>query len=263
MRRLRTLIAAGVLSVAGLTAGAHAAGDVPLPPAESWGHGGVNSFLSMFKTYDYKAAQRGFQVYKEVCSACHSLNHLSYRHLEQIGFTPEEVKAIAASVEITDGPNDEGDMFQRPGLPSDKFKHPFANTKAAAAANGGKAPPDLSLIVKARAHHEDYIHALLIGYGEVPEELEASFPEGANYNKYFPGHAIAMAQPLYDNGVTYTDGTNGTIDQQAKDVTTFLAWASEPNLDQRRRVGLMVVGFLIVFAGIMYAAKRRLWANVH
>ncbi len=261
MRRLRTLIAAGAMTIAGLTSTALASGDSPLPPAQTWAHGGVNSFLSFFKGYDYAAVQRGFQVYKEVCSACHGLHLVSYRNLTEIGFTEAEVKAIAATVEITAGPNDQGEMFTRPGLPADRFKNPFPNKQAAAAANGGKAPPDLSLIVKARAHHEDYIYALLTGYGEAPAGHELS--AGSNYNKYFPGHAIAMAQPLYDSGVTYTDGTAATIDQQAKDVTNFLAWAAEPKLEERRRVGLMVMLFLVFFAGIMYAAKRRLWSEVH
>ena len=153
MRRLRTLIAAGAMTIAGLTSTALASGDSPLPPAQTWAHGGVNSFLSFFKGYDYASVQRGFQIYKEVCSACHSLHLVSYRNLHDIGFNEAEVKAIAASVEITDGPNDQGEMFTRPGLASDRFKNPFPNKQAAAAANGGKAPPDLSLIVKARAHH--------------------------------------------------------------------------------------------------------------
>ncbi|MFV3075216.1 cytochrome c1 [Niveispirillum fermenti] len=261
MRRLRTLIAAGVLSIAGLTAGAQAAGDAPVPPAQNWGHGGVNSFLSFFKGYDYASVQRGLQVYKEVCAACHSLHLVAYRNLQEVGFTEEEVKAIAASVEITDGPNDEGEMFARPGLPADRFKNPFPNKQAAAFANGGKAPPDLSLIVKARAHHEDYIYGLLTGYTDAPAGFD--LPSGLAYNQYFPGHAIAMAQPLYDNGITYTDGTPATAAQQAHDVTTFLAWAAEPKLEERRRVGMMVMIFLVIFAGIMYAAKRRVWANLH
>lgn len=261
MRRLRTLIAAGALAITGLTGQALAAGDTPLPPAQTWAHGGVNSFLSFFKGYDYASVQRGFQIYKEVCSACHSLHLVSYRNLHDIGFNEAEVKAIAASVEITDGPNDQGEMFPRPGLPSDRFKNPFPNKQAAAAANGGKAPPDLSLIVKARAHHEDYIYAILTGYSEAPAGHE--LPPGGNYNKYFPGNAIAMAQPLYADGVTFTDGTKATIEQQAHDVTSFLAWAAEPKLEERRRVGLMVILFLVFFAGIMYAAKRRLWSEVH
>jgi len=261
MRRLRTLFVAGAMALAGLSSTALAAGNAPVPPAQTWAHGGVNSFLSFFKGYDYASVQRGFQVYKEVCSSCHSMHLLSYRNLHDIGFTEAEVKAIAAAQEITAGPNDQGEMFTRPGLPADRFKNPFPNAQAAAAANGGKAPPDLSLIVKARAHHEDYIHALLTGYTDAPAGFELS--PGANYNKYFPGHAIAMAQPLYDSGVTYTDGTAATIDQQAKDVTNFLAWAAEPKLEERRRVGLMVMLFLVFFAGIMYAAKRRLWSEVH
>ncbi|OYQ36433.1 cytochrome c1 [Niveispirillum lacus] len=261
MRRLRTLLAAGAMTIAGLTSTALAAGNAPVPPAQTWAHGGVNSFLSFFKGYDYASVQRGFQVYKEVCSSCHAMHLLSYRNLLDVGFTEAEVKAIAAAQEITAGPNDQGEMFTRPGLPADRFKSPFPNAQAAAAANGGKAPPDLSLIVKARAHHEDYIYALLTGYTDAPEGFELS--PGSNYNKYFPGNAIAMAQPIYENGVTYTDGTPATIEQQAKDVTNFMAWAAEPKLEERRRVGIMVILFLVFFAGIMYAAKRRLWSEVH
>lgn len=261
MRRLRNLIAAGILSVAGLTVGAQASGDVAVPPAQEWSHGGVNSFLSFFKGYDYAAVQRGFQVYKEVCAACHSMHLLSYRNLHDIGFNEEEVKAIAASVEVTDGPNDQGEMFTRPGLPSDRFKSPFANKQAAAAANGGKAPPDLSLIVKARSHFEDYVYAILTGYAEAP--ADAHIPPGGNYNKYFPGNAIAMPMPLFENGVTFADGTKATVPQMAHDVVTFLAWAAEPKLEERRRVGIMAITFLVVFAGVMYAAKRRVWADAH
>lgn len=260
MRRLRTLIAASVFSLAGLTGQALANESVALPTQE-WAHGGVNSFLSFFKGYDYAAVQRGFQVYKEVCSACHSMHLLSYRNLHDVGFNEEEVKAIAASVEVTDGPNDQGEMFTRPGTPADRFKSPFANKQAAAAANGGKAPPDLSLVVKARVHNEDYVYAILTGYGEAPAGHE--LPAGGNYNKYFPGNSIAMPQPLFENGVTYTDGTKATLEQQAHDVVSFLAWAAEPKLEERRRVGVMAMLFLVFFAGIMYAAKRRLWANVH
>jgi ubiquinol-cytochrome c reductase cytochrome c1 subunit len=259
MPSFRNLLLAAGVALAAVT-GAMAAGNAPVPPAQNWPHGGVNSFLGMFKPFDYHALQRGFQVYKEVCSVCHSMDLVSYRNLEQIGFTKEEVKAIAATVEVTDGPNDEGEMFSRPGLASDRFKNPFANKQAAASANNGKAPPDLSLIVKARAYHEDYIYAILTGYENPPAGVEV--PEGAHYNKYFPGHAIAMAHPLYDNGVTFTDGTKATIDQQARDVVQFLAWASEPHLMERRRVGVMTMIFLIVFAGVMYAAKRRLWSGV-
>ncbi len=261
MRRLRTLILAGVLGLTG-AAGALAAGDAPVPPAQEWSHGGVNSPFSMFKTFDRASLQRGFQVYKEVCSACHSMDLLAYRNLEEIGFTEEEVKAIAAQYEIQDKtPNDQGELVTRPGIPADHFKNPFPNKQAAAAANNGKAPPDLSLIVKARSHHEDYIYALLTGYAEAPADHPV--PEGTYYNKYFPGHAIAMAPPIYPDGITYGDGTKATVEQQAKDVTTFLAWAAEPHLESRRQTGIMVMLFLVVFAGLMYAAKRRVWADAH
>lgn len=259
MRRLRSLIVAGLLGLAG-TNGALAAESV-VPPHQEWAHGGVNSFLSMFKTFDYAAAQRGFQVYKEVCSACHSMDLVAYRNLTGIGFTEEQVKAIAAQYEIQDGPNDQGEMFTRPGLPADHFKKPFPNVQAAAAANGGKAPPDLSLMVKAREHFEDYVYAILTGYGEAP--ADHPIPDGTYYNTYFPGHAIKMPAPLFEDGVTYADGTKATIAQQAHDVVTFLAWAAEPHLVDRRSTGVKVILFLVVFAGIMYAAKRRVWADVH
>jgi len=264
MRRgFKSLIAAGLISVAGAfgATGALAAGGGPVPAGQDWAHGGVNSFFSFFSTFDRAQLQRGFQVYKEVCSACHGMGLVAYRNLEAIGFTDDEVKAIAAQYEVTDGPNDEGEMFTRPAIPADRFKEPFANKKAAAAANNGKAPPDLSLIVKARPHHEDYIYALLTGYVDPPEGVEV--PDGSYYNAYYPGHIIAMAPPIYEDGITYADGTPATVAQQAKDVTAFLAWAAEPHLEARREMGVMVILFLTVFAALMYAAKRRLWADVH
>jgi ubiquinol-cytochrome c reductase cytochrome c1 subunit len=263
MRHLRTLLTAGLASLAaafGALSPAHAAGSGPVPPEQSWPHGGVNSFTSFGKTYDRHALQRGFQVYKEVCAACHSMHLLSYRNLADIGFPEAEVKAIAAQYEVPDT-NDAGEPIMRPALPADRFKSPFPNVKAAAAANNGKAPPDLSLVVKARSHHEDYIYALLTGYTEAAHGVVV--PDGSYYNEYFPGHIIAMAQPIYDSGVTYSDGTTATIAQQASDVTQFLAWAAEPKLEDRRRIGVMVIIFLTVMAGLLFAAKRRLWADVH
>lgn len=258
---LKSVLVAGALGLPALVSGTALAASVgPTPPAQEWSHGGVNSFLGMFKTFDKAALQRGFQIYKEGCSACHGMELVAYRNLEALGYSEEEVKAIAAQYEVTDGPDDTGEMFQRAALPADRFVKPFPNKKAAAAANNGKAPPDLSLIVKARAHHEDYIYALLTGYVEPPAGFEV--PEGGYYNAYYPGHVIAMAQPLYDGGVTFADGTEATISQQAKDVATFLAWAAEPHLEERRRMGIGVIGFLIVLAGLLYAAKRRVWADV-
>lgn len=252
---------AGLLSLAAVSSPAVAASESPVPAAEEWPHGGVNKFTAFTKTFDRAAVQRGFQVYKQVCSACHSMRLLSYRNLQALGYSEEEVKAIAAEYEVTDGPNDQGEMFTRPALPSDRFRSPFPNTKAAAAANNGKAPPDLSLIIKAREHHEDYVFHLLTGFTDPPEGV--TVPDGAYYNEYYPGHLIAMAPPLFDEGVTYTDGTAATVQQQARDVVQFLAWAAEPHLEDRREMGLKVILFLAVFAGLLYMTKRRVWANAH
>jgi len=220
-----------------------------------WPHQGVTG------TFDRAALQRGFQVYKEVCSSCHSLKHLSYRNLTALGFSADEVKAIASNYTVMDGPNDEGEMFERPALPSDRFKSPFANANAARAANNGALPPDLSLIVKARAGHEDYIYSLLIGYEEAPADFTLN--PGMSYNTVFPGHQIAMAAPLNPDGVSYADGTKASVDQMAQDVVQFLAWAGDPHLEERKRTGLAVMIFLVIFAGLMYAAKKKMWKDVH
>ena len=220
-----------------------------------WPHQGVTG------TYDRAALQRGFQVYKEVCSACHSMRLLSYRNLTALGFSADEVKAIASQYQVTDGPNDDGDMFERPALPSDRFKSPFANDKAARAANNGALPPDLSLIVKAREGHEDYIYSLLTGYRTAPSDFKLN--DGMSYNVAFTGHQIAMPAPLMADGVTYADGTKASVDQMAQDVVQFLTWAGDPHMEDRKRTGLATLIFLIVFAGIMYAAKRKLWSDVH
>ena len=225
----------------------------PLPKQE-W------SFDGIFGTYDRGAAQRGFQVYNEVCSNCHSLKLLSYRDLAAIGFSENEVKAIAAAKQVPDI-DDQGQATQRPARPSDNFVSPFPNEKAARAASNGALPPDLSLIVKARAGGPDYTYGILTGYKEPPSTMKMA--EGMNYNEYFPGHQIAMIQPLNDNSVTYADGTPATLDQEAHDVVTFLAWAAEPNLEDRHRTGLKTILFLLVMCGMLYAGKRRIWAAVH
>jgi ubiquinol-cytochrome c reductase cytochrome c1 subunit len=222
---------------------------------QHWPHKGI------FGTYDKAAVQRGFQVYKEVCSACHSLKFLSYRNLGDLGYTPDQVKAVAAQYTVTDGPNDDGEMFDRPALPSDRFKSPFKNDKAARAANNGALPPDMSLLVKAREGGEDYIFGVLTGFEDAPAGVEMQ--PGMSYNKTFPGHQIAMAKPLSDGQVSYTDGTTASLEQEARDVTQFLAWASEPHLEQRKQMGVKVILFLLAFAGIMYAAKRKIWSKLH
>ena len=215
----------------------------------------------IFGTYDLASAQRGFQVYKEVCSACHPVKHLYFRDLAEIGYSENEVKAIAAGYQVTDGPNDQGQMYQRPGRPSDPIPGPFPNDQAARAANNGALPPDQSLIVKARHGGPDYVYGILTGYKEPPAGFKIL--EGMNYNEYFPGHQIAMPPPLSDNAVTFADGTPATVPQMAHDVATFLTWASEPNLDDRHRTGLKVILFLVVTSAVFYAAKRKIWAPIH
>ena len=220
------------------------------------------SFDGIFGTYDRASAQRGFQVYKEVCSACHSLRQLSYRHLTGIGLNPAQVAALASQFQVQDGPNDNGEMFERPARASDHFRRPFANDAAARAANNGALPPDLSVMVKAREGGADYLHALLTGYEEPPQGV--TIANGMHYNKYFPGHQIAMAPPLNTDGqVTYADGTRSTVDQMATDVATFLAWAAEPELEQRRAMGVRMIIFLTILGGLVYAVKRKVWANLH
>ena len=228
----------------------------PHGPAGGWHHDGA------LGTYDRAALQRGFQVYKQVCAVCHSLKLLAYRDLTQLGFTEAEVKAIAADASVHDGPNDNGDMFDRAGRPSDFFVSPFPNDQAARAANKGALPPDLSLIIKARKGHEDYVYSLLTGFGQTPPAGE-TIAAGMNYNPYFPGHQIAMPPPLTDGAVTYADGTNASVAQEAADVTQFLAWASEPTLEVRKQTGLKVLIFLVVFAGVLYGVKKRIWNRLH
>ena len=250
---MRRLISAALLLLAFGTAAEAAEGTKP--PAQHW------SFSGMFGTFDRAAQQRGFQVYKEVCAACHSVSLLSYRHLRGIGYQEDDVKAIAAQAKVMDGPNDAGEMFERAGRPSDKFVKPFPNENAARSANNGAYPVDLSLVTKARVGGANYVYALLTGYGSAPATVKVA--DGMSYNAYFPGHQIAMPPPLNVDGVTYQDGTKATVEQQARDVTTFLAWAAEPELETRKQMGIKVLLFLIVLTGILYAAKRKVWAAVH
>lgn len=253
MRKLLT--ATVVAALTGLSGIAQAAEGGEALPEVHWSWSGI------FGTFDRAALQRGFQVYSEVCSGCHAMKQLSYRQLADIGFSEEQIKLIAAAATITDGPNDDGEMFERPGLPSDKFKTPFANDQAARAANNGALPPDLSLMVKARVGGADYAHGLMIGYGEPPAEMKMA--EGMNYNKYFPGHQIAMPPPLSDGAVTYADGTEATVDQMAKDVTTFLAWAAEPETEHRKQTGVAVILFLVILSAMLFATKKKIWAALH
>jgi ubiquinol-cytochrome c reductase cytochrome c1 subunit len=251
---LRSLTAALLAGLLPLSA-AEAAGEAEPLLRQSWPHQGI------FGTYDRAALQRGFQVYKEVCSACHGTKYLAFRNLRALGYTEEEVKAIAAEYTVIDGPNDQGEMFERPARPSDRKPSPYPNEQAARAANNGAYPPDLSLIVKARAGGENYVYSILVGYEEPPAGV--TVPDGMYYNKYFPGHFIAMPPILQPDGVTYADGTRATISQMARDVTQFLAWLAEPKLEERKATGIKVMLFLIVLTGLLYAYKRRVWADVH
>tara|TARA_B100000579_G_scaffold320781_1_gene270415 strand:- start:1346 stop:2218 length:873 start_codon:yes stop_codon:yes gene_type:complete len=220
------------------------------------------SFEGVFGTFDRASLQRGYQVYQEVCSGCHSVKHLSYRNLSEKGgpeFSLEESKAIAAQFEITDGPNEDGEMFTRPARLSDKFASPFPNVKAAAAANDGAYPPDMSVLAKARKGGADYIYSLLMGYEEAPAGYELD--DGVYYNKYMPGYKIKMAEPILDGIVEYADGTETTKAQISKDVTTFLVWAADPHLEARHRMGFKVFFFLIILLTLVYLSKQKVWSR--
>ena len=217
-------------------------------------------FNGIFGRFDESSLQRGFQVYREVCAACHGIRHVSYRDLKGIGYTNDEIKVIAADYEIIDGPNDEGEMFDREALPSDKFVGPYENDKIARLANNGAYPPDLSLIVKARANGADYLYSLLNGYKDYPENFEAS--EGMYYNEFYPGYQIAMPSPLMDDIVEYSDGTEATQEQIAKDVTSFLAWTAEPELEERKSLGVKTLFFLILLTIMLLGVKRKIWKDV-
>ena len=244
------------------------------PPEMNW------SFAGPFGTYDKGQLQRGLKVYKEVCAACHSMKLVPFRALEELGYNEAQVKAFAAEYEVQDGPNADGEMFMRPGIPSDYFPSPFANDIAAAAANGGAVPPDFSLIAKARAVERgfplfvfdiftqyaeggpDYIHALLTGYDETPPE-GMEIPEGTYYNPYFnAAKSLAMPKPIDNDAVTYDDGAPQTIDQYSRDVSAFLMWAAEPHMEARKQTGFNVMVFLVLFAGLVYMTKRKIWAAV-
>ncbi|NSZ17424.1 cytochrome c1 [Agrobacterium vitis] len=255
----------------------HAEGETPhypihKPAPVEW------SFSGPFGKYDKGQLQRGLKIYKEVCSACHSMNLVSFRTLEGLGYSEAQVKTFAAEYEVQDGPNASGEMYTRKAVPSDHFPSPFPNHEAAAAANNGAAPPDMSLLAKARGIERgfptfifdiftqyqeggpDYIHALLTGYQDPPAGVTVA--EGTHYNPYFSAaSALAMAPPLSEGQVTYDDGAPQTVDQYAKDVSAFLMWAAEPHLEERKRTGFMVMVFLLIFSGLVYLTKKSVYAN--
>jgi ubiquinol-cytochrome c reductase cytochrome b/c1 subunit len=248
----------------------------PNPPRQRW------SFAGPFGTFDRGQLQRGFRVYREVCQSCHGLTLLSFRNLAEKGgpeFSVGQAETVAAEYKIKDGPNDQGEMFERPGRPADRFPAPFPNDNAARAANGGALPPDMSVLAKARGFERgfpwfvldiftqyqelgpDYIVAILNGYEDAPKDF--TLPPNSNYNKYFPGHALGMPKPLSDGQIEYTDGAPKTVEQYSKDIAAFLAWAAEPRLEDRKRVGFQVMIFLVVLSGLLYFTKKKVWAAVH
>jgi cytochrome c1 len=274
----RSIVLAATLaaSLSAIGTGAAYAQEAEAPPRQHW------SFHGPFGSYDQAQLQRGFKIYREVCSTCHSLKLLAFRNLADPGgpaFTEAQAATIAAGFQVTDGPNDKGEMFQRPGKLADRFPPPFPNDQAARAALGGGLPPDMSVLAKARSTEAgfpwfivdavtqyqeagpDYIHAILTGYEDPPAGV--TLPPGSQYDKYFPGHAIAMPKPLSDGQVEYTDGTPATVDQYAKDISAFLMWAAEPKLDERKRLGFQVFVFLLVLSGLLYFTKRRVWHDIH
>ena len=221
------------------------------------------SFKGLFGKFDRGSLQRSYQVYTEVCAACHSMKYVSYRNLAEKGgpeFSVEQAKAIAASFEVTDGPNADGEMFTRPGKLSDKFVMPYENVKAAQAANGGAYPPDMSVLVKARGGGANYIYSLLQGYEDPP--IGIKLDEGVHYNKYMYGNKIKMANPLTDGLVEYADGTNASVEQMSKDVTTFLMWTAEPHLEARHRMGFKAVVYLIILTILVYFSMKRIWSRI-
>jgi ubiquinol-cytochrome c reductase cytochrome c1 subunit len=251
MSRLRASAIAGAFALTAVSAFGQ---EIPEPAKQDW------SFDGAFGTYDTAALQRGFEVYRTICSNCHSMKLLSYHDLSGIGYSEAEIKAIAASVQVPDEPDDTGEIKDRPGRPSDHFKAPFANDQAAKAANNGALPPDQSLLVRGRKYGPDYIYALMVGYKDAPADVKV--PDGLYYNVAFPGNKIAMPPPLSDDVVQYADGTKATLQQEAHDVATFLTWAADPTLNMRHRIGARVVIFLAVFSGVMYGVKRKVWSRV-
>lgn len=268
------LVLAGLISLAPHTAEAAGAYPKNKPREQSW------SFAGPFGTWDYGQLQRGFKVYREVCASCHSMNLIRFRDLAGIGFTEEQIKALAAEYEVTDGPNIDGEMFERPAVATDAIPAPYANDNEAAAVNNGAVPPDFSLLAKARAvergfptfvfdvftlyaeNGPDYIYSLLTGYPEeTPEGVD--LPEGVAYNPYFiAGEGLAMAQPLWGDDVEYDDGTEATISQQSKDVSAFMMWAAEPYLVDRKQMGFKVIVFLLLFAGLLYLTKKQVFRDL-
>ena len=221
------------------------------------------SFKGYLGKFDRASLQRGYQVYTEVCASCHSMSYLSYRNLSEKGgpeFSKEQAKAIASNFEVIDGPDNDGEMFTRPAKLSDKFVNPYQNVKEAMALNGGAYPPDMSVLVKARSGGANYIYSLLLGYEDPPNGM--TLDDGVYYNKYMYGKMIKMAKPLSDGLLEYNDGTEATEEQMSKDVVTFLAWAAEPHLEARHKIGFKAIIYLIILTLLVYLSMKRLWSRI-
>ena len=252
MLKMLLFVLVGVFS-AGLLAPPATAQEVSMP-IERW------SFDRVFGGFDLASLQRGFQIYSNVCSNCHSLQYLHYRDLSGIGLDAEQVKAIASGVTVPSGTDDQGNPKDGPGTPASQFKSPFANEKAARAANNGALPPDLSLIVNGREGGPNYVYGILTGFEQPPTGFKMQ--DGMYFNKMFPGHQIGMPQPLRDGTVDYADGTSDSLDQEAHDVVTFLFWAANPEMVERKQMGVRVILFLVFMTGLTYAVKRKVWSDV-
>lgn len=256
MRRIiASAVAAVAVAFAAATVTPAIASEAAALDKQSWPWDGA------FGTYDQGALKRGFQVYREVCSNCHSLKLVAYRDLKALGLSEDEIKAIAASKEVEDGPNDQGEKFTRPARPADRFVAPFPNDAAARVANNGALPPDLSLMAKARKGGPDYIYSLMLGYGEPPAGFELL--PGMNYNRVFPGHQIGMPPQIFEGLVQYADGTAPTPEQIGRDIASFLNWTAEPELNARHGMGLKTMVFLLVLTALFFALKRQMWSDVH
>ena len=221
------------------------------------------SFKGLFGKFDRASLQRGYQVYTEVCASCHSMKLLSYRNLSEEGgpeFSEDQAKSIAANFEVTDGPNNDGEMFTRPAKLSDKFVKPYQNIQEAKVSNGGAYPPDMSVLVKARSGGADYIYSVLLGYDDPPSEI--TLDDGVYYNTYMAGNKIMMPNPLSEDLVEYNDGTKATEEQMAKDVVAFLAWSAEPHLEARHKIGFKAIIYLIILSILAYFSMKRLWSRV-
>ncbi len=247
------LAAAAATTLLALPLNAQAAEAIDLP-AHEW------SFNGVFGSFDKQQLQRGLQVYREVCSACHSLKYVAFRNLEALGYSEAQVKALASEYQIEDGPDEFGDMFMRPAKASDYFPAPFPNDSVARMANGGALPPDLSLMTKARANGPDYVYNLMLGYDDPPADVELM--AGMSYNKYFPGHQIGMGIQIMDDRVAYADETPATAQQISEDVTAFLHWAAEPNLEARHSMGIKVMLYTLLFTVLAYLLKVRIWSRL-